>query len=247
MTTISKLGVEYQPIMVDCETLGTTPNTTPVLQLALVSFDPQTFEAKEEFEIFLPLNEQLQKGRKPDQGTVDWWGKQNADVLKYIMEGVNAANPMSEQLFKVYHWILGQCERTGKKPNAQTVFYAKPAAFDFPFVDGLFQEYKVPSPFHYRDVIDIHSHLVSMFQTAFFYTYKYELPRGAAVDMYWLFNDWAKTQEDSKREEIAHNATADCHYQLEWVRWAKEHCDRMLSYYDSHQEVKGYLKELKVD
>lgn len=105
MTTISKLGVEYQPIMVDCETLGTTPNTTPVLQLALVSFlTHKLLKLRKNSKYSYLLNEQLQKGRKPDQGTVDWWGKQNADVLKYIMEGVNAANPMSEQLFKVYHW-----------------------------------------------------------------------------------------------------------------------------------------------
>ena len=96
MTTIHSLDTQYVPIMFDCETLGTTPNTTPVLQLALVSFDPKTFEAKDEFEIFLPLNEQLVNGRKPNQSTVEWWEKpERRDVLNYILQGVNSAKPMS--------------------------------------------------------------------------------------------------------------------------------------------------------
>ena len=38
MTTISSLNEVYQPFMVDCETIGTIPNTAPVLQIAVVSF-----------------------------------------------------------------------------------------------------------------------------------------------------------------------------------------------------------------
>ena len=61
--------------------------------------------------------------------------------------------------------------------------------------------------------------------------------------MYWLFNDYAKIRDKDKEDE-AHNATVDCHYQLEWIRWAKEHCDRILSHYDSTQQVKSYLETL---
>ena len=63
MTTISSLNEVYQPFMVDCETIGTIPNTAPVLQIAVVSFDPDTFEPTDELTVYLPLNEQIAAGK----------------------------------------------------------------------------------------------------------------------------------------------------------------------------------------
>lgn len=244
MTTIRSLDTQYVPIMFDCETLGTTPNTTPVLQLALVSFDPKTFEAKDEFEIFLPLNEQIRKGRKPNPSTVEWWEKpERRDVLNYILQGVNAAKPMNEALLETYQWCMKQVNGVKSKGQVKTQFWAKPVGFDYPFLDGLYQEYQVPSPFHYREVMDMKTYVMSMFEHVFYALYKYPLPLGANTEMYWLFNDYAKIRDKGKEDE-AHNATVDCHYQLEWIRWAKEHCDRILSHYDSTQQVKSYLETL---
>ena len=86
--------------------------------------------------------------------------------------------------------------------------------------------------------MDMHTYIVSMFQSVFYHTFNYRLPRGAAVDMYWWFNDHMK-EKNKKVEEDAHNATSDCYYQLEWLRLAHEHIMPLLNYYDQHQEVKG--------
>lgn len=64
---------------------------------------------------------------------------------------------------------------------------------------------------------------------------------GANTEMYWLFNDYAKARGEDKGDD-AHNATAsDCHYQLEWIRWAKEHCDHPepLRFYTTSEKLSG--------
>lgn len=244
--TISAINTEFQPIMVDCETLGLSPNENPIIQLAMVSFDAKTFQPIEEFEIFLPLEEQLQSGLKADQSTVDWWAKQHPKVVQHIADGLAQAPRIDEALQTTYHWVNKQvcdhAQRTGNN-NTKSVFWAKPVGFDFPFVDGLFRRHQQISPFHYQQVVDMKTHILAQLKSVFFYTYKYELPEGAAQDMYWLFNDWAKKQNKDRAED-AHNATADCHYQLEWLAWTKMHLSNILAYYDKELTVKSYLGKI---
>ena len=237
MTTISSLNEVYQPFMVDCETIGTIPNTAPVLQIAVVSFDPNTFEPKDELTVYLPLNEQIAAGKKADPETVKWWGKQNPKVLEDILAKVNTAGKLSDELAKITRWVNEKCKLP--KGSAKSVFWAKPVGFDFPFVDGLFHENKVIPAFHYREVMDMHTYIISMYQAVFYQSFNYRLPRGAAVDMYWWFNDYMK-EINEKVEEEAHNATSDCYYQLHWLRLAHEHMMGLLNHYDQKQTVKDF-------
>ena len=240
MTTMSSLKDEYQPFMVDCETIGTRPNDAPVMQIALVSFNPETFEPMDELTVYLPLNEQIKAGKIADPGTVAWWGKQKAEVLNNILENMNKAGTMRQELNKITQWVTEKCREAGTpKKMAKSVFWAKPVGFDFPFIDGLFQFYKVVPAFHYREVMDMHTYIVSMFQAVFLSNFKYPLPRGAAVDMYWWFNDYMK-ELDKGVEDSSHNATADCYYQLHWLRLAHTHMMGLLNHYDQNQTVKDF-------
>lgn len=244
--TISSQNTGYCPIMVDCETLGLTPNRNPVLQIAMVSFCPETFEPKEAFEIFLPMAEQLAKGNVVEQSTLDWWSKQNPKVVSHIAKGIEDAKTMDVSLVELYKWVESQTQKylknAKKKPDVvKSLFWAKPTLFDYPFIEGLFRQHKQISPFHYQQVMDMKSYLMGMFQTAFFLTYKYQLPHGVAQDMYWLFNDYSKIK-NPKVEDDAHNATADCYYQIEWLQWSQLNLDKILEHFDQHGDVKSFLK-----
>lgn len=238
--TISNLKTAYKPFMVDCETIGLCPNKNVVMQVALVSFNIDTFEPEDELTVYFPLNDQIKDGRIADKGTVDWWGKQNPEVLKEILANMNAAGTVEDSLNKITQWVNEKCSKAGKgKQVAKSVFWAKPVGFDFPFVDGLFQEYKAVPVFNFREVMDMHTYIVSMYQAVFLNNFKYPLPRGAAVDMYWWFNDYMKTLDETV-EDKAHNATDDCYYQLHWLRLAHEHMMPLLNHYDQTQNVKEY-------
>lgn len=217
---------KYKHFMVDCETLGTTPNLNPVLQIAIVEFDPVSFKPTgKSIEAFLPLVEQLNKGAVADQGTVEWWGKQNPEVLKTIMAGVNAAGTLEDELMSIYRWVDSACAPCKDNKNKyQSMFWAKPAAFDYPYVDGLFIKAGVPSPFHYRNVTDMSSFITANFLSVHKATKHHDLDFWMAQQLYWNAMDTVK-QAQPKLEDAAHNASADCLFQIEWLREAFHNTD----------------------
>lgn len=211
----------YHHFMIDSETLGTLPNKHPVLQLALVEFDPITFQPTgNELTVFFPLVEQLQKGRVADQGTIAWWNKpENLKSQTEVMAGVKLAGTMEQELLKVYHWLEKTCRIEGSPDLGKTMFWAKPVAFDYAFIDGLFVEYGIPSPFHYRNVMDMQSYIISNFINLHRATQHHEIDFWQAQQMYWDAMNTIKPLAQVS-EEDAHNATNDCKFQLHWLREA---------------------------
>lgn len=233
MTTTEKAlklrrPVKFKHFMVDCETLGVQPNRNPVLQLAIVEFDPDSFvPTGKEKTIFLPLVEQLQMGVTADKSTVEWWGKQNHDVLKNIMDGVNSALPMEKALLEIYHWVNATCKPEGADNSYHSMFWAKPTLFDYPFIDGLFISKGIPSPFNYRNVIDMSSFIISNFLSVHRATRHYSLDYWMAQQLYWNAMDTVKNSTPNS-EDSAHDATSDCKFQLKWLREAVLNTDYYL-------------------
>ena len=225
MTTINKDRIEKQFVhfMVDFETLGVIPNKNPVLQVAAVKFDSVEFEAcKNEdgsivaFEAFLPLADQIKLGRKPDAGTVAWWSKPDKkEVAEVVFKGVQEAPPLKEQLEKFANWVAAEC-RQPDGSYAESVFWAKPTLFDYPFMDGLFLETGVPSPFHFRKVMDMHSYIVSALKNVHYAVNHYQMNHHVATETYWYA--FEKVRRLHKGRKDAHNASSDCIFQLDWLK-----------------------------
>lgn len=211
----------YHHFMVDSETLGTLPNKHPVLQLALVEFDSISFTPTgNELNVFLPLVEQLNAGAVADPETVKWWNQpKNLKSQTEVMAGVAAAGTMEEELMKVYKWIETVCRPEGAKELGKTMFWAKPTAFDYAFIDGLYARFGVPSPFHYRNVIDMNSYILSNFINMHRTTQHHDIDFWQAQQMYWASMETTKSTIEQS-EEDAHNAINDCKFQLHWLREA---------------------------
>ena len=234
--TITNSETGYEHFMVDCETIGTQPNRNPVLQISIVHFCPDSFTTGETFTAYLPLPDQIQAGRYADQGTIEWWGKpERAAVLADIMGKVKNAPSMVSSLTEVLQWVTKVCTRTDGKID-QLVFWAKPVGFDYPFIDGLFLDHKVISPFHYRNVVDMFTHIISMLKATFLHSYNQRLPHQVAVDMYWRLRI-----KNKKEEATAHNAIADCFYQIKWLQIATENTKHVLDHYDLHRNLNDYV------
>lgn len=225
MTTTKKAKAEkpFVHFMVDLETLGVIPNKNPVLQIAAVKFDPVEFEpikskdgAIVAFEAFLPLADQLKLGRTPDAGTIKWWSEpKQAPAAAVVFKGVQEAPPLKDQLVKFADWITEQC-RQPDGSLAESVFWAKPTLFDYPFMDGLFLESGVPSPFHFRKVIDMHSHIMSALQNVHYAVNHYQMSHHVATESYWYA--FEKVRRAHKGRKDAHNASSDCIFQLDWLK-----------------------------
>ena len=211
----------YHHFMVDTETLGTLPNQHPVLQMALVEFDSVSFAPTgNELTVFFPLAEQIKAGTSPDPETIKWWNKpENLKSQTEVMAGVNAAGTMEQELMKVYKWIEQVCRPEGVTELGKTMFWAKPASFDYAFVDGLFFRFGITSPFHYRNVIDMHSYTISNFVNTHRATQHHEIDFWQAQQMYWAAMDTIKPTAQNSDED-AHNAINDCKFQLHWLREA---------------------------
>ena len=66
--------------MIDLESLSTDPDGQ-ILTIGAVKFDPFTTEATHsDFYYRFDIDEQEQMGRTQSESTLEWWGKQSADV-----------------------------------------------------------------------------------------------------------------------------------------------------------------------
>jgi hypothetical protein len=67
-------------IMIDIETLGTNPDCV-ILSVGAVKFDPFGTTVPQHKTLWRPnIDQQLEAGRTVDEGTLEWWSKQAADI-----------------------------------------------------------------------------------------------------------------------------------------------------------------------
>lgn len=74
-------------VMIDIETLDTVPSAT-VLSVGAVKFDPYNMNAEPYKQtLWLPsLEQQLELGRTTSDSTLEWWAKQDAEILERALE-----------------------------------------------------------------------------------------------------------------------------------------------------------------
>lgn len=214
---------KYVHFMCDIEGLGLQPNKHPVLQIAVVVFDIETFKPTgDELTIYLPLVEQIQAGKQPLQSTVNFWNENESKrvIMTEILEEIKKCGTVADELTKLSDWVNTICRDKGYNGDtAHSMFWAKPTLFDYPFVDGLFMDAKVISPFNFRNVIDMSSYIVCNFMQTHKITKNYDMDIWDAQQCYWACMKTVKNQIKNS-ETTAHNATADCFFQIAWLREA---------------------------
>lgn len=88
-------------LMIDIETMGNTSNAT-MIQLAGIYFDRYTGETGKEFCINIDENSCKAMGFMSDQSTVDWWAKQDQNILNNIRSSCNDAVDAITQFHAFY-------------------------------------------------------------------------------------------------------------------------------------------------
>lgn len=129
--------------MLDLETLATSPDAV-VLTFGAIKFDP--FDTAKEMSdgIYFRINvdEQIALGRRVDQGTVDWWGTQSAEVRE---EALGETDRVSIEDFT---------KALNKFVVGSTRIWAQGPVFDIVILENLYRQIGKPAPWQYYAIRD---------------------------------------------------------------------------------------------
>ena len=130
-------------IMLDIETLATSPDAV-VLTFGAIKFDP--FDSSKEMSdgIYFRINvdEQIALGRRVDEGTVDWWGTQSAEVRE---EALGETDRVSIEDFT---------KALNKFVVGATRIWAQGPVFDIVILENLYRQIGKPAPWQYYTIRD---------------------------------------------------------------------------------------------
>ena len=128
--------------MIDLETLSTNPNAT-ILTVGGVKFDPHTnAEPSQGMYFRVDVDSQTEMGRDVMQDTLDWWGKQDAEIME---EALGDKDRVSiDYLIKTLNkWCVGV-----------DVFWCQGPLFDYAILQDIYKELGHPVPWQYWQIRD---------------------------------------------------------------------------------------------
>lgn len=92
----------YPNVMLDLETMGTTPGSA-IVAIGAVAFDLLTGELGPEFEARITLQSNLDIGLTTDPRTIEWWMGQSDDARRHTFTGDRTHIAIALQAF--HSWI----------------------------------------------------------------------------------------------------------------------------------------------
>ena len=130
-------------IMLDIETLATSPDAV-VLTFGAIKFDPFNPSIQMSDGIYFRINvdEQIDLGRRVDEGTVAWWGTQSAEVRE---EALGETDRVSLEDFT---------KALNKFVVGATRIWAQGPVFDIVILENLYRQIGKPAPWQYYSLRD---------------------------------------------------------------------------------------------
>lgn len=124
-------------IMLDLETLDTAPSAV-ILSIGAVKFDPNTFEATDDFYAVLDLDSQVERGRTISPSTVIWWMRQ-ADAARAALHTPKEVSLVNEVLTDFARWI-----------DDPSGLWGNGADFDNVLLASLYKSFGIKQPWSHR-------------------------------------------------------------------------------------------------
>jgi DNA polymerase III epsilon subunit-like protein len=128
-------------LMVDLETLATTPNAQ-ILTIGAVTFNPNGYEIYDEFYVRVDIDSCDGLDTFVDDNTIKWWADQDKSAQE------EAFNPsgrihIKDAMDQFYKFCLGSSR-----------FWSHGAAFDIVILENYFRKIGKPFPWNFWDVRD---------------------------------------------------------------------------------------------
>ena len=129
-------------LMIDIETLGNRADAL-VVSIGAVFFDPKTGLSGAEFYRKLDFQDQIDKGRKPTQGTIEFWLNQSKEAQAVFHEkGINTSQALSEFV----SFVSTNSEKMKCKP------WGNGPSFDLTIMETLLNDFNVEHPWMFFNV-----------------------------------------------------------------------------------------------
>ena len=130
-------------IMLDIETLATSPDAV-VLTFGAIKFDPFNPSIQMSDGIYFRINvdEQIDLGRRVDEGTVAWWGTQSAEVREEALGETDRAS-LEDFTKALNKFVVGA-----------TRIWAQGPVFDIVILENLYRQIGKPAPWQYYSIRD---------------------------------------------------------------------------------------------
>ena len=128
--------------MIDLETLSTNPDAT-ILTVGGVKFDPYTMAEPAQGMYFrVDVDSQTQMGRDVMQDTLDWWGKQDPEIMEEAL-GDKDRITLDEMVKTINKWCVGV-----------DVFWCQGPLFDYAILQNFYTQMGMPVPWNYWQIRD---------------------------------------------------------------------------------------------
>ena len=152
----SKFDIDVSPkhggmtdVMVDIETTGLNTQQNAIAQIGAVKFNAQTGQTGDKFVVNVDINAMPSRVWMPS--TKAWWDKQD----KRVREGVFEKPYAPKVALKAFaSWCA---------PLNSLRFWCKGLHFDYPYIEGYFEELRVMNPFFYRNAVDMGSFIDGLY------------------------------------------------------------------------------------
>jgi hypothetical protein len=128
--------------MIDLETLGVDPNSV-ILTLGALKFDPNSSENPyQEMYFRVDVDSQTEMGRKVDNNTLDWWGKQPTEIFEEAL-GEKDRISVEDMLKRINKFAVGV-----------DVFWCQGPLFDYAILQDIYRQMGIPAPWQYWQIRD---------------------------------------------------------------------------------------------
>ena len=128
-------------LMIDMETLAVSPRAL-ILSLGAVHFDPYGDQIYDELYFKIDLDDQDKLNREIDPNTIEWWGKQDPEIMEEAFSSDNRI-PLIEAVERFHKFSWG-CDK----------FWSHGATFDLVIIEDLYRQLNKPLPWNYWQLRD---------------------------------------------------------------------------------------------
>jgi hypothetical protein len=128
-------------LMIDMETLAVSPNAV-VLSLGAVHFNPYGNGYSDKIYFRISIDDQDALGREVDPDTLDWWGRQAADIQDEAFspdDRISLADAMDR-----FHKFAWGCD----------AFWSHGATFDLVIIENIYRQLGKPLPWNFWQLRD---------------------------------------------------------------------------------------------
>lgn len=140
-------------LMIDIETLGKGTDAV-VVSIGAVFFDIANGHLGPEFVGKFNIDQQLERGRKVDGSTLQFWLTQDEEA-KSLFSEIHAVDT-ADTLIALNDFIQGTRDKLHYvAPGSKLRVWGNGATFDIVIMESLYKSYGAEAPWSFRDIMDL--------------------------------------------------------------------------------------------